>query len=381
MSSSPDTPVAAPTTDAFTPTSSDVSEVSSDNAYGYASAAVAAPLATAPTVPPRTYPRPAPSNLLPMLLGFARILKYTAFGSALLLFVYFTYVLPRLNLVTELRASLHKHHANLLLQLQGRLLELRSRRDEPGAVDSVPAAPLGDPSAAGAQANVHDATPEGDAVLPYERYIRTHLLHKPDGVEFNELMQDLAAKFMWISERPQHYRRVVLQTLERSEHLAVKVDDTNARVTLKEPPSLTSGTPSNEVIALQALKTSVAKLKRDRTRGGALQSIVELTSYISSQTYALVTPYTSFRAPGFPRSANLNPAEDEIRLEIRSLKSLLLNRRSFVPQYYGRLPSAMDIQRMYRIRGHPSLAEYFHGSTENWSNGRAASEDVDVYNV
>lgn len=125
----------------------------------------------------------------------------------------------------------------------------------------------------------------------------------------------------------------MLETLERGAHFDVKVEENAARVLLKDSAAQHAEKPTREVADLRVLKGLVEMLKRQHPPGDTLHSVVQLTSYISSQTYALVTPYTSFRAAGVQGSASLNPAEDEIRREIRSLKSLLLNRCVHRPQW------------------------------------------------
>ena len=59
------------------------------------------------------------------------------------------------------------------------------------------------------------------------------------------------------------------------------------------------------------------------------QALSDLTGYITTQTYALPT---GFRAPGIGFGAPLTPEEEEVRRDIRALKGLVLNRRSFMPR-------------------------------------------------
>ncbi|EJD53531.1 hypothetical protein AURDEDRAFT_110367 [Auricularia subglabra TFB-10046 SS5] len=267
-----------------------------------------------------------------MLFGLVRLLKYTAVGSAVLTFVYLTYALPRLNLVLELRASLYQLHAKLLLQLQGKLLELKALEDATAGEAVSGAEAAQDEKQQDGESVAHAPREQVDAPLPYERNIRDVLLAAPEQkVSFEALMDALSSKFTWFSRSQKHYRSIVLQTLEKGTDFEVKVDDVEASIALKDPSRFTAPSDSAETLALRALKESATKLRRQQTAGGTLQSIVDLTSYISSQTYAYLGSYSTFRPAGMSGSAHLAPAEDDIRREIRSLKSLLLNRRSFIP--------------------------------------------------
>ena len=59
------------------------------------------------------------------------------------------------------------------------------------------------------------------------------------------------------------------------------------------------------------------------------QALSDLTGYITTQTYTMPT---GFRAPGLGLGNPLSPEEEEVRREIRALKGLVLNRRSFMPR-------------------------------------------------
>lgn len=59
------------------------------------------------------------------------------------------------------------------------------------------------------------------------------------------------------------------------------------------------------------------------------QGLSELTGYIATQTYAI--PH-GMRAPGVGLGVPLTTEEEEVRREIRALKGLVLNRRSFMPR-------------------------------------------------
>ena len=67
-------------------------------------------------------------------------------------------------------------------------------------------------------------------------------------------------------------------------------------------------------------------------RQRTLQVLSDFTGYITTQTYSLGLP--SIRGTGGVTSGG-NPVEDELRREIRALKGLVLNRRSFLPSGAG----------------------------------------------
>jgi hypothetical protein len=73
-----------------------------------------------------------------------------------------------------------------------------------------------------------------------------------------------------------------------------------------------------------------------------LQVLSDFTGYITTQTYSLGLP--SIRGTGGVTSGG-NPVEDELRREIRALKGLVLNRRSFLPSGTGALGFTSDPPR------------------------------------
>ncbi|KAG8977994.1 hypothetical protein FRB90_008610 [Tulasnella sp. 427] len=84
--------------------------------------------------------------------------------------------------------------------------------------------------------------------------------------------------------------------------------------------------------ALSDLRTSLTTLRFarqvDKSRQETLDSINGLTGYVSSRVYS-VPGYTA-NGGIVKRPPVLGPIEDEVKSEIRALKGLVLNRRSFV---------------------------------------------------
>ncbi|KAF8342205.1 uncharacterized protein EI90DRAFT_3116141 [Cantharellus anzutake] len=77
---------------------------------------------------------------------------------------------------------------------------------------------------------------------------------------------------------------------------------------------------------------STAAISRSTSFSRTLESVTDLIAYISSQTY-LIPAASSFRLGTMGSSGGsvnvLGPAEEEVRRELKALKGLVLNRRSF----------------------------------------------------
>ncbi|KAH7105488.1 hypothetical protein BKA62DRAFT_689856 [Auriculariales sp. MPI-PUGE-AT-0066] len=264
-----------------------------------------------PKIPPRMYPRPPPSSLLPTILGIARLLKYASIGSATATAVYMLFVLPRLNLVYELRTALQKQRERLLVSAHGQLLELDAARSSERV-------------AATAHVNA-----------PYARHIRKALQDAPEHrLSTTDLLEQLGNELPWIRSNEPHYMAIVGRTIHQSEDLKFIDEDDQQVVTLTRPaqePQHTAERPS-ERPSWEAVSQSVSSLRRTRNSASTLQSLVDLSSYISSQSYMHVQSYLMYR-PAAQTSSTTALPEDEIRREIRALKSLLLSRRSFLPRF------------------------------------------------
>lgn len=100
-----------------------------------------------PTIPPRTYPPSAPSNLPTLLLGFARILSWIAGGSVVLVFIYWVcsvidvwvryyslnsqrFLLPRITQTLIARQSLRSHYSTLLQKFTSSLSAVKESQSE-----------------------------------------------------------------------------------------------------------------------------------------------------------------------------------------------------------------------------------------------------------
>lgn len=83
---------------------------------------------------------------------------------------------------------------------------------------------------------------------------------------------------------------------------------------------------SQEAVSANSSGSSLAPTISARQR--TLQVLSDFTGYITTQTYSLGLP--SMRSTNGVTSGG-DPVEDELRREIRALKGLVLNRRSFLP--------------------------------------------------
>lgn len=96
-------------------------------------------------------------------------------------------------------------------------------------------------------------------------------------------------------------------------------------------------TPLSSSLSSLASSVSLAPRHPESTNPfqGTIDALADVTGYITTQTYQLATR-GSMRMPGasgygLTGSTTLSPQEEEIRREIRSLKGLVLNRRTFAP--------------------------------------------------
>jgi len=84
--------------------------------------------------------------------------------------------------------------------------------------------------------------------------------------------------------------------------------------------------------ALTKLQSSIAQVVSARPTHRfqhTLQSLIDFTGYLTTKTYALAS--AMHRLPGTTPSSATAIEEEEIRMEIKALKGLVLNRRTFIP--------------------------------------------------
>lgn len=376
-----------------------------------------------PQVPPRTYPAPPPSALPNLLIGVTRVFTWLTGSSAIILLIYYRFLLPRLAQSYHARHALRNHHLFLLERLKNSAHELRAgqiasykdlprldehREDEPFAnfetLDDVvahvqhlnSASPFGTPASAESGESGEDV-PD----LTILRCGITELTRMKGqdpggesgdvkGVSSEELFALLESKLPWLSEAQEESAERQAQlwkflttcplfTPSPPPHPASSAGP-NVRNTTPSPhPSrvLWKYTPSPP--SSPPLLTSFAKLRLALARASisqsspttnavlpvsepqpvppltprqrTLQALSDFTGYITTQTYSLgfisSTSLPSTILGGASASGD-SAQEDEVRREIRALKGLVLNRKSFL------LPGAGAASAIGASLGRPS---------------------------
>ncbi|KAJ6490311.1 hypothetical protein C8R47DRAFT_1177115 [Mycena vitilis] len=300
-----------------------------------------------PLVPPRTYPQPPPSNLPVILLGLARLFSWIAGGSAALAFIYYRIILPRITATFMARGALRSHQLSLINKLNASLVAFEESQAESASALPKPQPPK-EPSAFAACSTI-------DALL---EHAKTHNIEISDisGIsllrctisDFNngpdprnprteEVFQFLEGKIPWlVSDEGVPFEHRLWDILSTCPlfvpGLSPSLDSTDPPADAADilywrhvPPVPHS--PTALVQSLSALSASIPKPSAEKHSPfqHALQSMTDFTGYISSQMYA---PYLPVR---YGPSSSVNPAEEEVRKEIRALKGLVLNRRTFMP--------------------------------------------------
>ncbi|KAG7096704.1 hypothetical protein E1B28_004118 [Marasmius oreades] len=297
-----------------------------------------------PNVPPRTYPQLPPSGLPTLLLGIVRLFSWIVGGSTLLLFIYHRFLMPRISQTSRARCSLKTHHLTLLQKLNTSLKSLKEAQSNAFAVLPSPELYKEPVDYSGCH-TVDDVLQQAEKLktetrsLPHITLLRCGIeeFKNRSGPEDSavpsteELFQVLESKIPWlVSEDGVAFEHELWNTLSNS--AVFESSDapgaegqtsaaTHWRYIAPEPvppPPLTS--------SLETLSSTIFQGRRTTSHQRTLQSLSEFTGYISTQVYA---PY---RPPSSITSNPLNPTpEDELKKEIRALKGLVLNRRSFLP--------------------------------------------------
>ncbi|KAJ3974254.1 hypothetical protein EV361DRAFT_895659 [Lentinula raphanica] len=298
-----------------------------------------------PRVPPRTYPQPPPSSLLTLLVGFAKLFTWIAGGSAALVFLYHHYLLPRMLRTAEARRSLKVHQVNLLKRLNTSLHSLKESQTQSYA--TLPRIdPHKEPLIFAACHSLVDVLKEAETQklevkeLPHVTLLRCaweDFRKLPDCADSNprtdELFQVLESRIPWlVSEEGITFERTtlwdVLSTCPVFEELSSQEGETAPVRWTYVSPKPTVPTPFAS--SLETLSKTALTYQPQSTTSPyqyTLQTMSELTGYISSNLY---TPYRPPLLPGMTTPSTGEPA-DEFKKEIRSLKGLVLSRRTFMP--------------------------------------------------
>ncbi|VDC02539.1 unnamed protein product [Peniophora sp. CBMAI 1063] len=287
-----------------------------------------------PPVPPRTYPRPPPSNIPIIMAGVLRVMMWGAGASAVLLLIYHRLLLPLLTRSANARRSLKHHQRDLLSKLTASAQELRDAQrksfaDLPQATISGELPPYADCKTVDDVLSARAGTTE----VPPLSLLRCALADigpTTSGPTTDELFAHLYGKVPWL-EGASAYQERVWQVLNESPRFSSSVegpDDTAHWSYIPVPPP--PATPA--IASLENLATS---LKSHSTasetvsyRQHTLQALADFTGYLTTQTYSLAS--SRLRIPGVQPDLQ-STQEEDVRKEIRALKGLVLNRKSFLP--------------------------------------------------
>ncbi|KAL0949284.1 hypothetical protein HGRIS_009361 [Hohenbuehelia grisea] len=303
-----------------------------------------------PMVPPRTYPQPPPSHLPTLFIGILRIFSWIIGGSATVLLFYYRFLLPHITQSAIARQSLKSHHLSLFRKFTTDLAALKESQAESFAVLPRPE-PYKEPSGFSECGSIDavlklEAAPEDIPPLTLLRCgISDFQRMKPDEKPTTEeLFQIMEAKIPWLTTpEAVEVENALWDTLTTCPFFEQQVKDSAAQPNPIESPAppprqvqwtYNAPTPpersplvaslSSLSDAMPAKKAVVTKQELEQSPlQRTLQTLSDFTGYISTQVYM---PY---RPPGV--GGMLGPAEDEMRREIRALKGLVLNRRSFMP--------------------------------------------------
>ncbi|PPQ63409.1 hypothetical protein CVT24_004919 [Panaeolus cyanescens] len=305
-----------------------------------------------PTVPPRTYPQPHPSNLPALLLGLARLFSWLAGGSAVLIFIYYRFLLPRIAQTAMARQSLKSHHISLLRKFTTSLASLKESQTESFAV--LPKSdPYREPEECTAATSLEELVKlagEKDsdfAKLPPQTVLRcaiTSYGKAKTGDEAVPTTQDLfrymEGSVTWLlTDEGLEYENLLWDTLQTCPWFKNTISISAPGESSPESQGVAKWEyvpqePTTPPPVVESLNKLVEELPKDAKHRKSpfqhgLQALSDFTGYISTQIYM---PY---RPPplgtGIPNAKGQEPVEEEMRREIRTLKGLVLNRRSFLP--------------------------------------------------
>ncbi|KAJ7129385.1 hypothetical protein C8R44DRAFT_872660 [Mycena epipterygia] len=305
-----------------------------------------------PVVPPRSYPQPPPSNLPILILGLARLFSWIAGGSAALAFIYYRILLPRVTETFRARSSLKSHQLSLIRKLNTSLAALKESQAEVAAVLPKPE-PHKEPVTFAAclsidalleQAKAQQIEIPGISAISLLRCAISDFRKSSESrnPRTEEVFQVLEGKIPWlVTPEGAPFEHHLWETLSTCPLFVPDLSPSPDSTTSTVPPVSEKDIiywgyavpvpppPTPLVQSLAGLSASIPKPSPERRSPlqHALQSMSDFTGYISSQLYAPYTPLVNRFAPG----SSLSPVEEDVRKEIRALKGLVLNRRTFMP--------------------------------------------------
>ncbi|KAH9943275.1 uncharacterized protein BXZ73DRAFT_74267 [Epithele typhae] len=309
----------------------------------------------APAVPPRTYPRPPPSKVPYMLLNILRAFTWVAGGSAALLLAYFRFLYPRIAQTYQARVSLHVHRSALLDRMTKTLNDLKATQKTTFAVLPQPEL-LREPPQYAICSTLDELVEAsaGSRDISAQSLLRCAIAEcskTGQNATSADLFRVLVTKLPWIPEEGANYEDSLWQTLTTTPAFLPTPSSTSMSTSSSPSPSPPTpsvpAAPTQDTIwtynpspsapappllaslsALSAALPAVPASPPPSKFGHTLDALVAFTGHLARQVYAPTLPFrTSLPAPTVPPAL-----EDDLRREIRALKGLVLNRRSFMPR-------------------------------------------------
>ncbi|KAF8505911.1 hypothetical protein F5888DRAFT_1791867 [Russula emetica] len=275
-----------------------------------------------PVVPPRMYPTPPPSRLPGLLVGTFKVLSWLAGGSTALLFIYYRLLLPRLTQSALARRSLKAHQSDLLAKLTTSLHDFKGAQE-------VAYADLPHPDP------WEEVVPwcECKSLSDVASAVESGSTHPPHVTLLRCALADLA-----VQNKPSTADDIFQILFSTNLPSLLNIDNAYQEslwITLSDAPLFhcTETSSSESPPALSKLQNSVTHAVSERPTHRfqhTLQALIDFTGYLTTKTYALAS--AMHRLPGVtPSPATTGIEEEEIRMEIKALKGLVLNRRTFIP--------------------------------------------------
>ncbi|KAI0677359.1 hypothetical protein C8Q78DRAFT_1002404 [Trametes maxima] len=303
-----------------------------------------------PPLPPRTYPQPPPSRLPHLLLNVLRAFTWIAGGSAALLLVYFRFIYPKIAQTYQARLSLRTHRKALLERLTNSLDDLKAAQRSTFAVLPQPG-PFHEPAkyrSCRTLAQLAEASAGEKNIAPIT-LLRCAIQECAKGTHKKatsaELFRMLEETFPWVAEggADSELEETLWKTLTTTpifQPAPLPPSPPGSPAPPQPAPSSATVPPAllTSLSSLSAALPAPAPAPPQPKFQHTFQALSDLTGYITTQTYAAPL---GLRAPGVGLNVALPPEAEEVRREIRALKGLVLNRRSFMP----RMPSTTTFAR------------------------------------
>ncbi|KZT29250.1 hypothetical protein NEOLEDRAFT_1145036 [Neolentinus lepideus HHB14362 ss-1] len=281
------------------------------------------PRAQVPQVPPRTYPQPPPSRLPDLLAGIIRITGWIAGASALLLLVYYRFILPRLARSYDARCRLVRHQKGLVARLNASLAGLKDAQEEAYA-DLPRPDPFEEPPEYRVCRSVDDVLAVCEDEVPEYTLLRCALGEfAAEGTEASTsaLFERLRSKIPSL-DTPEGlaYQERLWRTLTSSSPFTPSdlSHPESCTWTYTPPPPRA---PSALAATLSALHSALPEPAQTPRYQHTQQALADFTGYLTTHAYASAT-FLQGSDYGFSETG-----EDEVKREIRALKGLVLNRQ------------------------------------------------------